>query len=235
MELTIDENFAKRVPGYRAVIIEADVANRPTSEAQIAEMKRLADSIADTFTIEMINRRPTIAATRRAYKACGKDPNRYRPSQEQLMRRIVRRLGLYTVNALVDAGNMLSLITGCSVGCFDADKVVGKTLRLGIGEHGEPYEGIGRGPLNIEGLPVFRDDVGGIGTPTSDNERTKIEVSTTRLLMTIHLFDPATDADETIATARRIFTDYGSATSFSACIHSPGSVSDYRADSNACV
>ena len=29
--------------------------------------------------------------------------------------------------------------------------------------------------LNIEGLPVYRDAVGGIGTPTSDNERTKQE------------------------------------------------------------
>lgn len=27
-----------------------------------------------------------------------------------------------------------------------------------------------RGVLNIEGLPVYRDDKGGIGTPTSDEE-----------------------------------------------------------------
>ena len=37
---------------------------------------------------------------------------------------------------------------------------------------------IGRGLLNIEGLPVFRDSVGGIGTPTSDNERTKLSEDT---------------------------------------------------------
>ena len=40
---------------------------------------------------------------------------------------------------------------------------------LGIGKSGEPYEGIGRGELNIEGMPVYRDAMGGIGTPTSDN------------------------------------------------------------------
>ena len=60
-----------------------------------------------------------------------------------------------------------------SIGGFDADKFVGDTLTLGVGRAGEPYEGIGRGLLNIEGLPVYRDAEGGVGTPTSDNERTK--------------------------------------------------------------
>ena len=35
---------------------------------------------------------------------------------------------------------------------------------LGIGKSGEPYEGIGRGELNIEGMPVYRDAMGGIST-----------------------------------------------------------------------
>ena len=45
---------------------------------------------------------------------------------------------------------------------------------------------IGRGELNIEGMPVYRDAVGGIGTPTSDNERTKLELGTTHLLTIIN-------------------------------------------------
>ena len=40
--------------------------------------------------------------------------------------------------------------------------------------------------LNIEGMPVYRDAVGGIGTPTSDNERTKLELGTTHLLTIIN-------------------------------------------------
>ena len=69
---------------------------------------------------------------------------------------------------------------------LDADKIVGDALVLGIGKAGEPYEGIGRGELNIEGMPVYRDAVGGIGTPTSDNERTKLELGTTHLLTIIN-------------------------------------------------
>lgn len=214
MRLKIDNEFSSRVTEYRAIIIECDVINRLTPDNQQESMKALAERIAADYKVEDINKRPAIAATRKAYKLCGKDPNRYRPSQEQLMRRIVRGLGLYTVNSIVDAGNMLSLETGCSVGCFDTDKVIGNCIELGIGRKDEPYEGIGRGLINIEGLPVFRDEKGGIGSPTSDNERTKIELSTQRMLMTIHVFDKLADINEIVETARRIFTEFCSATDF---------------------
>lgn len=203
MDAKILPEFSDRVTGYRLVVIEANVTNSPTGDALKSELDGLAKTIATDYTLPDINRRPAIAATRAAYKACGKEPNRYRPSQEQLMRRIVRGLGLYYVDSLVDAGNMLSLATGCSVGCFDRDKVQGDCISIGVGRAGEPYEGIGRGPLNIEGMPVVRDAAGGIGTPTSDNERTKISAATSRLLTTVHLFDAGIEAEEVV----RLFTD----------------------------
>lgn len=211
MELRVNSEFQSKVAGYRCLLFEADVANGPTLEDQWSEMQSIADQIASQYEVADINSIPTIEATRRAYRACGKDPNRYRPSQEQLMRRIVRGLGLYSVNAIVDAGNMLSLLSGCSVGCFDADKIVGAELSVGIGREGEPYEGIGRGELNVAGLPIVRDSEGGIGTPTSDNERTKIEPTTTRLVATVHLFDTNVDASEVVSLFESLFTKYASA------------------------
>ena len=86
---------------------------------------------------------------------------------------------------MVDLINLVSIRYGYSIGGFDLDKVQGESLELGIGKKDEPYEGIGRGTLNIEGMPVYRDSVGGIGTPTSDNERTKLGLETTRLLTII--------------------------------------------------
>lgn len=206
-----DKAFTDCVKDYRTLIFEADVENGETSDGQKRNLDALAEEIAGKYKVGDINSIPAIAATRRAYKACGKDPNRYRPSQEQLMRRIVRGLGLYNVNALVDAGNELSLKTGCSVGCFDADKIVGETVTLGVGREGEPYEGIGRGELNIEGLPVFRDAVGGIGTPTSDNERTKLSLDTNRIFVTVHLFDPSIDTEDVIGLFTEIFERWGKA------------------------
>lgn len=43
--------------------------------------------------------------------------------------------------------------------------------------------------INIEGLPVYRDQIGGVGTPTSDNERTKMELKTTHLMVLINGYD----------------------------------------------
>jgi DNA/RNA-binding domain of Phe-tRNA-synthetase-like protein len=93
---------------------------------------------------------------------------------------------LYQIDTLVDLINLVSIRYGYSIGGFDADKFEGDTLTLGIGRAGEPYEGIGRGTLNIEGMPVYRDAIGGVGTPTSDNERTKLGLETTRLLTIIN-------------------------------------------------
>ena len=102
---------------------------------------------------------------------------------------LLRGLELYQIDTLVDLINLVSLRTGYSIGGFDADKIQGTDLCLGIGRAEEPFEGIGRGVLNIEGLPVFRDAVGGIGTPTSDNERTKMDVGTRHILAIINGYD----------------------------------------------
>lgn len=93
---------------------------------------------------------------------------------------------LYQIDTLVDLINLVSLRTGYSIGGFDADKIQGDSLELGIGRAEEPFEGIGRGTLNIEGLPVYRDRAGGIGTPTSDNERTKMGLETRRILAIVN-------------------------------------------------
>lgn len=215
MDFVISEEFRSRVKGYKVLLVEADIVNAPTPAPLTEEINVLASQLAQVVEVADINKRPAIAATRAAYKACGKDPNRYRPSQEQLMRRIVRGLGLYTVDAVVDAGNLVSLLTGCSVGAFDRDKIEGEVLTLGVGRDGEPYEGIGRGPLNIAGLPVIRDSVGGIGTPTSDNERTKISLSTTRLVMTVQFYAEEMTVEQTEALICRLLETYCSATNVS--------------------
>ena len=45
-------------------------------------------------------------------------------------------------------------IRDSSIGGFDADEIQGTDLELGIGRAEELFEGIGRGMLNIEGLPL---------------------------------------------------------------------------------
>lgn len=176
-------------PEFVGACITANISNTQYSADLWSEIDALGAEYRATLTTESLKDMTSIQATRRIYKLCGKDPSRYRPSGEALVRRVLQGKGLYQVDTLVDLINLASMKYGYSIGAFDADKFSGDTLTLGIGKEGEPYEGIGRGMINIAGLPVYRDAVGGVGTPTSDHERTKVSLSTTRLLVLVNGYD----------------------------------------------
>ena len=156
--MEISQEVAAAAPSLHVIVVEANVANPPTGDALWSEIQ-LEEKRLGGMPMEMVNKRPAIAATRAAYKALGKEPNRYRPSAEALTRRCVKGLELYRTLTIIDLTNLLSLITGHSIGAFDRDAIVGGKLTLGVGREGEPYEAIGRGQLNIACLPVFRDEV----------------------------------------------------------------------------
>ena len=187
--LTLSSELTSRCPEYRGAAVYAEVVNSPFCEGLWQEIDAFTQELRARDTADSIKQQPAIAATREAYRRLGKDPSRYRPSAEALRRRLLRGLELYRIDTLVDLINLVSLRTGYSIGGFDADKIQGTDLCLGVGRSGEPFEGIGRGPLNIEGLPVWRDALGGIGTPTSDNERTKMDVGTRHILAIINGYD----------------------------------------------
>lgn len=189
MTIIVSNEIEAVCPGFVGAAVEADVVNSEYCEGLWSEIGALGDEYRATLTTESLKLMPAIEATRRVYKACGKDPSRYRPSSEALIRRMLQGKQLYHIDTLVDLINLASIKFGYSIGGFDASKFVGDTLTLGVGREGEPYEGIGRGPLNIARLPVYRDAVGGVGTPTSDNERTKIELSTRRTLILVNGYD----------------------------------------------
>ena len=189
MQIIVSQEIESVCPAFVGAAVEAQVVNTPYSKELWDEIHAQEDRFRQELTTESLKDQPSIAATRRVYKACGKDPSRYRPASEQLIRRMLQGKELYQIDTLVDLINLASIAYGYSIGGFDADKFVGDTLTLGVGREGEPYEGIGRGMLNIAGLPVYRDAEGGVGTPTSDHERTKMTLSTTHLVVLINGYD----------------------------------------------
>ncbi len=189
MKIIVSNEIELACPGFVGACVEAEVENTLYCEPLWEEIRQLCEEYKQRFDTVNIKEMPSIAATRRVYKACGKDPSRYRPAAEALIRRVVQGKELYQRDTLVDLINLASMRFGYSIGGFDASKFVGDTLTLGIGKADEPYEGIGRGMINIEGMPVYRDALGGVGTPTSDHERTKIGLETSHLLVLINGYD----------------------------------------------
>ena len=193
MNIIVTDKISAVCPEFIGAAVEAHVQNTTFCPELWDEINALCEDYRSRFTTVSIKEMAAIEATRRVYRACGKDPSRYRPAAEALIRRVVQGKELYQIDTLVDLINLASMKYGYSIGGFDADKFVGDTLALGVGEPGEPYEGIGRGMLNIEGMPVYRDQKGGVGTPTSDNERTKIDITTTHVLVLINGYDGNTE------------------------------------------
>lgn len=189
MKVIVSAEIENVCPDFVGACVEANVKNSKYCKPLWDEIEAMGEKFRSTLTTESLKDIPSIAATRKVYRACGKDPSRYRPASEALIRRQLKGKDLYQIDTLVDLINLASIAYGYSIGGFDADKFVGDTLTLGVGREGEPYEGIGRGMINIAGLPVYRDAKGGVGTPTSDNERTKIDINTTHLVVLINGYD----------------------------------------------
>jgi DNA/RNA-binding domain of Phe-tRNA-synthetase-like protein len=189
MNIVVSKEIESVCPEFVGACVEAQVVNSQFCEELWKEIEAMGEKFRKELTTESLKELESIAATRRVYRACGKDPSRYRPASEALIRRMLQGKELYQCDTLVDLVNLASIAFGYSIGGFDADKFVGDTLTLGIGKEGEPYEGIGRGMLNIAGLPVYRDVKGGVGTPTSDNERTKMTLETRHLVVLINGYD----------------------------------------------
>ena len=211
IHVSISEEIAKACPDLHVAVVECDVVNTVSDEQLWKEIREMETHIRTTCKLEDINKFPPIQAIRQAYKRLGKDPNRYRPSAEALRRRILRELPLYKIDTLVDIINLLSIQSGYSIGGFDAGKIDGD-LVLGVGREGEIYHGIGRGELNIAGLPVYRDNQGGVGTPTSDEERTKIDMNTGKLLMIINGYSGKDGLQEALTYGVSLLTRYVSTT-----------------------
>jgi len=197
-------------PALRLGCIEANVLVQESSPELLTEMENRIRQMSESLSIESISKISAIASSRKAYKACGKDPARYRLSAEALLRRVVSGKGLYQINNVVDQLNLVSISTGFSIGGYDADRIRGDVV-FGIGRAEEPYSGIGRGELNIEYLPVFRDEIGAFGTPTSDSSRTGVTGETKRFLMVIIDFGGDALLNEALKLAELYLTNHCSA------------------------
>ncbi len=195
--ISIEEKLKIKCPDLKLGAIQCDIIVKTEYHELLALIQESISKIRNTIKMEEISKLPAINAARKGYKLTGKDPARYRLSAESLLRRIVKGNDLYKINNVVDLLNLVSIKTGFSIGGYDVSKIKGKTV-FSIGKENEPYEGIGRGILNIHQLPVFRDELSAFGSPTSDSARTMVSENTTTFLMVFFSFGGMSQLNETL-------------------------------------
>ena len=221
IQVSIDPRILAACPECRIGLISATVVNEPTSDELWAEIEAAAEDIKQRYELLEINQRPAIAGTRHLYKALGKDPSRYRVSSEALCRRIIRGLGIYRLTTLIDVVNLVSIKSGYAISGLDGDRIEGNTLTMSVGRADDVYNGIGRGLLNIEGMPVYRDAMGPIATPTSDEERTKFTDQTVKAQININAFAPEMPLEEAVDWMAALLKKYAHATDVETMIFDP--------------
>jgi DNA/RNA-binding domain of Phe-tRNA-synthetase-like protein len=143
-------------------------------------MKQCESSILNLPEPRVVLESSKILASRTGYRALGKDPARYRGSAEALLRRIISGKHFPQINTVVDIINLVSVESCLPIGLYDLAHVQ-SDITFRIGRAGETYKGIGKYDLNLEDLPVFSDDQGPHGSPTSDSERTMVTLATTHV------------------------------------------------------
>ena len=172
--------------------------------------KEVINNVKEMFNLENLTEQINIKTSRKAYKALGKEPSRYRVSSEALIRRILQGKGLYRINNVVDTNNLISIETGYSVGSYDLGNLHGN-INFRIGNIGEKYQGIGKEMINIENLPVFADDFGAYGSPTSDSTRAMITEKSKDILTVLISFNGIEGLEKSIDIAKKYLTKYAGA------------------------
>ena len=190
MNVTIDPKLKAKCPRTALACVTVLVEAGASPAALLQEMKTRENEIQKLPFPRGVLESAQVETTRKAYKALGKDPARYRGSAEALLRRIVAGKGLPQVNAVVDVINLVSVESRLPIGLYDLGHVAGDIV-FRAGRAGETYKGIGKYDLNLEGLPLFADTVGAHGSATSDSERTMVTNATNQVLAVIISFGGA--------------------------------------------
>jgi len=207
VNIKIASELKRVAPNLALGVLTGSVEVRDSDPTLWAQVDARANELRAAITLDQVYQLPQIEALRQTYRTIGKDPARFRGSQEALMRRVLRGQALYRINTIVDINNLISLTSLHAVGSYDTAKLRGSIV-FRIGRDGEGYKGIGKDAVNIARLPVLADDVGAFGSPTSDSERAMILPSTHDITMIIVAFSGLDGLQRDLASAVTLVKTY---------------------------
>ena len=188
MQITISPELLALCPDAALGVLTYTAEVRPSSEQQLADFEADLRRLAAEYKLETITQNPHVDSTRRAYKALGKSPSEYRNSAEAMLRRIAKGNGLYHINNVIEVNNLISVDSGYAIGSYDVDQLRGQVVLVRAAD-GAHYDGIGKSSVNIQHLPVLKDELGYFGSPTSDSQRAMIKEGQHHICSVIFAFD----------------------------------------------
>ena len=211
--VSIDSALKTKCPLAALGCLLANVQSGETSTALEERLRVCEQKILQLPDPRSVLESSAILATRVSYKALGKDPARYRGSAEALLRRIIAGKGLPRIHAVVDVINIASVESRLPIGLYDLAHVRGD-VTFRAGRAGETYKGIGKYDLNLEGLPLFADELGPHGSSTSDSERTMVTPATQRVLAIFVSFGGPANLEQHAERMKSLLTTHAAGSEF---------------------
>jgi DNA/RNA-binding domain of Phe-tRNA-synthetase-like protein len=206
-------------------VLAWNVANDAVPDDFAAFYQNEQQRIARELGVTPLSQLEPLVAWRRAFRAFGVDPTRYRSAAEALLRRLTRKDSIPSINLLVDIGNLVSIRYALPVAVFERQALqMPVTVRFANGS--ERYHELGAGETADHPEPgevVFSDASGQVVARRwcwRQSEAGAARVQTRECLITIeaHHSTGHQDIEAALRDLRTLLAEYAGGTSISAVL-----------------
>ena len=197
MEILISDELKQLIPELKIGVVHyQDIQVSDSPQMLMGRLRLFQESLYFDYADLKVSDIPEINEWRKLFKTIGTDPNRYRPSNEALYRRVQKEQYLHTVNSAVDMNNFLSLQYKIPLGIYDSSYLDGDVV-IKIGTEQDSYIAINEREISLTKKLVSADQHGAFGSPYVDSKRSAVTQNTTQALHLIY-FQPSLQKDEAI-------------------------------------
>tara|TARA_Y100000310_G_C20579466_1_gene762222 strand:- start:265 stop:969 length:705 start_codon:yes stop_codon:yes gene_type:complete len=201
MDFSVSSDVFKQYPDLIIGVIVATEVNNADHSPEIAALLRQAEAhVQSTIDVETFKEHPNIAALQEVHRSFGSNPNKFPPSTQALVKRVLKGGQLPSINPIVDLYNVISLRHIVCAGAEDLDACEGN-IRLTYADGNESFKSLGEENEDPPeaGELVYKDDVGIICRKLNwrEGDRTKITDDTQNAVIVVEGFSPFTHEELT--------------------------------------
>lgn len=197
MQFSINPEVFSNLPQLTIGVIHVQNLNNSATSASTTDLLRSSEATTrNALNLETYREQPYLAAMQAAHRSFGSNPNKYPPSIQALVKRVIKGGNLPSISPLVDVYNAMSLKHTICIGAEDLTSCQG-TIELTYADGNEEFTLIG----STESEPpepgelIYKDDAGAICRKLNWREagRTCVTEQTTEAIVVLEALPPYND------------------------------------------